>query len=104
MARHDDGYPRFSDEELAWFLTQVQRFVPQHPEDVEVVRRKAGLDLELVIKVVKRSRPAFTADVCKQLAHKAAKRAQVLAPVVYVHGDPHPAAQEALDYAAQQLY
>lgn len=102
MAPTHDGYPPFSRDDLAWFYGEVQGLV-QHPDDVNVARRRAGLDLELFIEVEGRSRPVFTTDVCKELARKVAARTGVLEPVVYVYGDPHPEAQEALEYAARQL-
>ena len=104
MERNLDGYPPFTPDDLAWFAAQVKAYAPGRADDIKNVgRRRAGLDLELLIVVEPRSRPVFTADVCLELARKAARRTGVLEPVVYVYGDPHPAAQEAIDYAARQM-
>jgi hypothetical protein len=58
--------------------------------DVNVGRRRAGLDLELLIAVESRSRHVFTEAICKKLARLVAERTGALKPVVYVYGDPHP--------------
>ncbi len=99
----DDGYPIFTKDELAWFYKRVCELVrPDRHEDVNVGRRKAGLDLELVIAVAPRSRRVFTMKVCKQLAAEVARRTGVAPPLVYVYGDPHREAREALNHAMHQ--
>jgi hypothetical protein len=105
QVRHgDDGYPVFERADFSWFLERVRSLVPDHPEDVGVGRRKAGLDLELLIEVCNpRSRAVFTSETCMVLAAEAAERTGVLKPAVYVYGDPHPEAQESLAYAMRQV-
>lgn len=96
-----DGYPIFGKQDFEWFEKLAKRLVPKHPEDIKNVgRRKCGLDLVLVIDIAPRSRPIFTMKLCERLAALAAERTGVTSPLVYVHGDPHPRAREALNYAA----
>lgn len=101
--RHgEDGYPVFDKQDFDWFGRLVSALVPKHPEDIrDFGRRRCGLDLVLVIDVAPRSRRIFTMEVCEQLAAKVAERTGVIAPLVYVHNDPHRRAKEALDYAAR---
>ena len=100
---HDsDGYPLFTHKDLEWFYAEVSGLATQYPNDVtNVARRKAGLDLELVIYVRPRSRDIFTEAVCEDLARKAGERAEGTKPLVYVYGDPYPNARSLLEVARQ---
>jgi hypothetical protein len=68
-----------------------------------VARHKDGLDLELELHIAPRSRGAFTPEVCINLAQQVAERTGVMKPIAYLHGNPHPEAAEALDYAARGM-
>jgi hypothetical protein len=96
-----DAYPQFTKADGAWLVALLESKVA-YPDDISAVRRrKAGLDLELSFKVAQRSRGVFTEAVCLEITAQVAERTGAIGPVVYVEGDPHPAAKEALDYAAR---
>jgi hypothetical protein len=94
-----DPYIPFSKQDLDWFDEQLRARVPEHPDDIiNVLRHRGGLDLELSFVVAPRSRHIFTEAVCLELTEAVKQRTGALAPVIYVEGDPHPAAKEALNY------
>jgi hypothetical protein len=107
MDKKADGYPVFTRDDIAWFAGRVEALAGDASLVANVGRRKAGLDLELVIQPARGRADELlshlTAAVCKQLGDEAAARTTAMAAVVYVEGHPHPDAAESLDYAAHQL-
>jgi hypothetical protein len=57
--------------------------------------------MEIVFSIKPVSRSRFTEAVCLGLTEKVRRKTGALAPVVYEIHNPHPRAQEAIDYEAQ---
>jgi hypothetical protein len=96
-----DPYPPFTRADTKWFNGLLEEIAesPSHVENVG--RRRAGLDMEIVFSISPASRFRFTEAVCLELTEKVRERTGALAPVVYEIHNPHPRAQEAIDYAAR---
>lgn len=89
-----DAYPRFDDEQKAWFMTIIEGMV-SNPEAANFARVKGSMDMEIRILVVPEDAHIFTPDVCTSLARLLGVVTNT-SPVVYLDGQPHPAAQEAI--------
>lgn len=97
------GYPAISKDDMNWIVSLIESKVDDPDDIVAVGRQRDGLDLEICFEVAERSRHIFTPDVCLEITSEVAVRTGVLKPVIYVFDDPHPVAQESLDYAARRV-
>lgn len=96
-----DPYPKFTQEDMEWFYGLLVEIAGNEDHVEELGRRRAGLDLEIVFGIAPPSRHLFTERVCLDLTEKVKERSGVLGPVVYELNQPHPRAQESIDYAAR---
>lgn len=97
----DSDYPSFGASDLQWFTQRVESIAGDSQLVEGIYRRKAGLELEMVLRINRKAWAKFPPRVCLQLARELGHRVGVLRPVVYLEGNPHSEAQEALDYAAR---
>lgn len=96
-----DPYSKLDEKVSEWFMAILQGMV-RNSQTAKFYRIKAGLDLEIVIAVAPEDRVVFTSEVCLALTELLRVTTQV-APVVYLEGDPHPQARQALDYAIRSV-
>jgi hypothetical protein len=85
-----------------WLMGIIEGLT-ENPMDANFKVESGRFDLEVVIVVAPTDRIVFTEEVCLALTTLLKVATGVLHPVVYLDRDPHPAAKEALDYAANQL-
>lgn len=98
-----DAYPKFGDIQALWLVAILEN-IAKAPEDIgNVARHRDGLDLQISFTVAKGSRHRFTEERCRALQVLLSEVTGVASPIVYVEGDPHPQAQEALRYAQNRL-
>jgi hypothetical protein len=97
-----DPYPTFSDAHKAWFVALLEGMV-KDPKGLDVMRIKGGNDLELAIVPAAADEQVFTEEVCLALKTLVAATTGVFSPVIYVHGKPHPRAEESRQAAMSSI-